>query len=58
MVDHLIRKDFNGYFYEDLASLPDALTKAAAKSWDTREALSEFAMQWNSRSYVRNVLDV
>ena len=58
VVDHLIREDFNGFFYEGLASLPDILTKAAAKSWDTRESLSEFAMQWNSRSYVRNVLDV
>ena len=58
VVDHLIREDFNGCFFEDLASLPEVLTKAASMCWGARESLSEFAMQWNSRSYVRKVLDV
>lgn len=58
VVDHLIKEPFNGYFYDEIDGLPKVLATAASHAWQSREALSDFARQWNSRAYVKNVLDL
>ncbi len=58
VTDHLIKDGFNGYYYHGLTTLAEYLTKAANTVFPSREEQSGFAMQWNSRNYVKRVLDV
>ena len=54
---HLVTEGYNGFWYESLDQLPEALEHAAANAGERREELARHNAQWGGREVSRTILE-